>query len=199
MVLTAAPDATAYAEMLRLTGLAREQFEPLYWADRHAYDEGKLTGIAFWQKFIRDAGLTLEARAVAELNRADARYWTTENPRMVRWQADLKRAGIRTGILSNMGDTVHESLLAAFPWVKNFDWCTWSFQLGMAKPEARIYEYTLEKLGARAEETLFLDDREVNIQAAQALGMKALHFSTVEKLKDELKALRWSDTLPLPE
>jgi putative hydrolase of the HAD superfamily len=42
--------------MLRITGLPKDRFEPLYWADRHAYDEGKLTGLAFWQKFMRDAG-----------------------------------------------------------------------------------------------------------------------------------------------
>ncbi len=199
MVLTAEPDAAAYAEMLLITGLTREQFEPLYWADRHAYDEGKLTGVAFWQKLIHDAGLALDARAVTELNRADARYWTTENTRMVRWQAELKLAGIKTAILSNMGDNVLESLLAAFPWVQNFDWCTWSFQLGMAKPDPRIYEYTLAGLGAKAEETLFIDDRGVNVEAARKLGMNALRFTTVENLAHELHASGFSQSIPSPQ
>ena len=48
--------------MLRITGLPVERFESLYWADRPAYDEGKLTGIGFWQKFLRDAGSTWPRR-----------------------------------------------------------------------------------------------------------------------------------------
>jgi len=57
MVLTGPQDPQAHEALLRITGLTLQQFEPLYWADRHAYDEGKLTGIAFWRKFLRDAGL----------------------------------------------------------------------------------------------------------------------------------------------
>jgi putative hydrolase of the HAD superfamily len=198
MVLTSAPDATAYGEMLHITGLSREQFEPLYWADRHAYDEGKLSGITFWKKFVADARLTLPAGSIEELNRLDALHWTTENPRMVAWQAALKRAGIKTAILSNMGDNVHESLLRSFKWVNNFDHCTWSYQLGIAKPDPQIYTYTLEKLGAKAEETLFLDDRQVNIDAAHKLGLVALLFSDVEQLKVDLIRLGWGSSLPLP-
>ena len=59
MVLTGQPDQEAHAAMVRLTGLPVDRFESLYWADRHAYDEGKLTGIMFWQKFVRDAKLSL--------------------------------------------------------------------------------------------------------------------------------------------
>ena len=46
MVLTGQPDQEAHDAMVRITGLPVERFESLYWADRHAYDEGKLTGIA---------------------------------------------------------------------------------------------------------------------------------------------------------
>lgn len=49
MVLTDVPDTKAHDAMVRITGLPVEQFETLYWNDRHAYDEGKLSGIAFWQ------------------------------------------------------------------------------------------------------------------------------------------------------
>jgi putative hydrolase of the HAD superfamily len=86
MVLSGKPNAEALVHMLRITGLPHEQFEPLYWADRHAYDEGKLSGITFWQKFLRDAKLELPEGAVEELNAHDAHYWTTQNLRMVAWQ-----------------------------------------------------------------------------------------------------------------
>ena len=173
MVLTGPQDPAAYAALLRITGLERERFESFYWADRHAYDEGKLTGLEFWRKLLRDAGLELGNEAVEELNRWDVRMWSTVNPPMVAWQQRLKERGVKTAILSNMGDAVLESILREFDWIQNFDVLVWSYQLHVAKPDAAIYLHTLERLGTRPEETLFIDDKLVNIEAAQALGIKA--------------------------
>lgn len=199
MVLTAAPDQEAHDEMVRITGLSADRFESLYWADRHAYDEGKLTGIAFWRKFIHDAKLDhLDEEALHDLYRLDARMWTTHNPAMVAWQLELKQHGIRTGILSNMGDSVLTSILKEFKWLEQFDALVWSFQLNMAKPDPKIYLHALEQLSARPEETLFLDDRRVNVDAAIALGMKSLEFSTIDRLRADLIAHGFDADLPLP-
>lgn len=198
MVLTGLPDQTAHDAMVRITGLAPDRFETLYWADRHAYDEGKLSGIAFWQKLLRDAQLDGSPAKVEELNRLDARMWTTQNPAMIAWQARLKQRGIRTAILSNMGDSVLESIEREFAWIKGFDVLVWSFQLRMAKPDPAIYLHTLEKLGTRPEETLFLDDKRVNIEAATALGMKGIEFTTVDRLRADLIAAGFDAALPLP-
>jgi putative hydrolase of the HAD superfamily len=199
MVLTGQPDAAAHDAMVRITGLSAEQFETLYWVDRHAYDEGKLTGDMFWQKFARDANLPLSAAQIDELNRQDARMWTTQNPAMVDWQRKLKAAGIRTAILSNMGDTVLDNIKREFRWIDNFDVLVWSYQLHMAKPDPAIYHHALKELGTRPEETLFIDDKLVNIQAAQALGMKAVEFTTVEHLRKDLVAAGFDSGLPLPD
>jgi putative hydrolase of the HAD superfamily len=72
MVLTGPPDPEAHATLLRLTGLPLHRFESHYWANRHAYDEGKLTGIAFWQKFLQEAGLSVAPGTAEELSRWDA-------------------------------------------------------------------------------------------------------------------------------
>lgn len=198
MVLTGQPDQEAHDAMVRITGLEADAFEKLYWADRHAYDEGKLTGVTFWQKFARDSGNALTPEQLDELNRLDARMWTTQNPAMVAWQQRLKAHGIRTAILSNMGDSVLESIERAYSWIQNFDVLVWSFQLGMAKPEPAIYLETLKRLGTKPEETLFVDDKRVNIDAARALGMKAIEFTTVERLRQELSAAGLTGNLPLP-
>jgi putative hydrolase of the HAD superfamily len=199
MVLTGLPDATAHDAMVRITGLSAEQFENYYWADRLAYDEGKLSGVTFWEKFARDAGLLLSPAQMDELNRQDARMWTTQDPAMVAWQRKLKAAGIRTAILSNMGDSVLESIKREFRWIDDFDVLVWSFQLHLVKPDPAIYRHTLERLATRAEETLFIDDKRVNVEAAQALGMKAVEFSTVERLRDDLLAAGFDSQLPLPD
>lgn len=185
--------------MVELAGLPVERFESLYWADRHAYDEGKLSGIAFWQKFIRDAGLDPANGSVEQFNRLDARMWTTQNPAMVAWQLRLKTHGIRTAILSNMGDSVLESIQREFKWLEQFDALVWSYQLRIAKPDPQIYLHTLQKLGTRPEQTLFIDDKRVNVDAAIALGMKSIEFSTVERLRDDLVASGLNADIPLPD
>lgn len=198
MVLTGPQDPDAYAVLLRITGLPMERFEQLYWADRHAYDEGKLTGLEFWQKLLREAGISDPGGVVEELNLWDARMWTTQNPVMIEWQMKLKGRGILTAILSNMGDNVLENMKREFDWLARFDVLVWSYQLRMAKPEPAIYQHVLNELGTRAEETLFLDDRPVNVEAARALGMPAIQFSSVAKLREDLVSAGLDGVLGLP-
>jgi putative hydrolase of the HAD superfamily len=199
MVLTGQPDQSAHDAMVRLTGLPAEQFETLYWADRHAYDEGKLDGLTFWQKFSRDSGLNLTSAQIDQINRYDARMWTTQNPAMLAWHRQLKQAGLRTAILSNMGDTVHASIEREFPWIHDFDVLIWSYEHGIAKPAPEIYRLALSKLGTLPEETLFIDDKHINVEAARSLGMKAIEFTTLERLRDELIASGYDRELPFPE
>jgi len=202
MVLTGPQDPGAHATLMQLTGLPLDQFEALYWADRHAYDEGKLTGLEFWRKILRVAGLSAGpagADSLAEeLTLWDARMWTTENPAMLVWQLELKRRGIRTAILSNMGDNVLANMEREFDWLGRFDVLVWSYKLGMAKPEPAIYRHVLTELGVQPDEALFLDDKLVNIEAARALGIRAIQFSSVDKLREDLIAAGLDAELPLP-
>lgn len=198
MVLTGPQDPKTYAELLRITGLSAARFEGFYWADRHAYDEGKLTGFAFWQKIALDAGLDLSKSELEELNLWDARMWTTQNDAMLAWQQQLKKRGFLTAILSNMGDNVLANIEREFDWLSQFDVLVWSYQLLMAKPDPAIYRYVLKQLGTLSDETLFIDDKAVNIDAANALGMTGLLFTTVEQLRADLIAQGLDAVLPLP-
>jgi putative hydrolase of the HAD superfamily len=198
MVLTGTPDKAAHDGMVRITGLTESKFEPLYWADRHAYDEGKLTGPMFWEKFARESGLALTPEQLAELNRQDAKMWTTYDPGMVDWQRRLKERGLKTAILSNMGDSVLENIAREFAWIHDFDVLVWSFQERMAKPEPEIYRRTLERLGTAGEETLFIDDKRVNVEGARALGIRAIEFSSRERLREQIVAEGLDGEIPLP-
>lgn len=198
MVLTGPPDPVARAAILRITGLSEERLEDLYWAGRRAYDQGKLSGPGFWQKLARDAELGLPPGAIEELNEWDARMWTTENSAMVAWQLALKQRGLLTAILSNMCDNVHERMKREIGWLARFDVLVWSYELGVTKPDPAIYRYALERLGVQPHEALFLDDRPANVEAAGAMGMRGLVFSTVEQLRRDLLAQGFDGQLPLP-
>jgi len=198
MVLTYPPDPEAHTQLLRITGLPAEKFDPIYWADRHAFDEGKFTGEAYWRDILHQAGLTLPPSAVDELIHWDARMWMTLNPAMLAWAAALKARGFLTAILSNIGDTTQQAMERELKWLVRFDVLVWSYQLRMAKPDPAIYRYALDKLGTQPAETLFIDDREVNVEAAAALGMKALLFTTVDQLRADLIEQALDKELPLP-
>ena len=198
IVLTGPPDAEAWAAMQRITGLPQERFEPLYWANRHELDAGKLTGILYWQKFLRESGLPPDQAMVEELNYWDGRLWTAQNPAMVAWQQALKQRGLLTAILSNMSDNVLGNIEREFAWIHGFDALVWSFQVGLAKPDPAIYRHTLAVLGTLPEETLFIDDKRPNVEAARALGIQTIEYSSVERLREELIAAGLDGVLPLP-
>ena len=198
MVLSEAPKQDAQAELRRITGLSHQELDSYYWTDRLAYDRGDLSGLAFWQKLVADAGLNLSASQIAELNQHDARMWTTVNAEMLAWHTRLKERGLQTGILSNMGDSVMESILENFAWVADFDVLIWSYQHRMIKPDPKIYHLLLEKLGTAPEETLFLDDKLENIEAARRVGIQGLQFSTVDQLRQDLITSELDAWLPLP-
>lgn len=198
MVLTGQPDASAHEKLLSITGLPLARFESLYWADRPAYDEGKLTGIGYWQKFLREAGLPQDQEKVEELNQWDVRLWTTENPAMIDWQLALKQRGLLTAILSNMGDDVLVSVERKFGWIRRFDLLVWSCQVGVVKPDPAIYRHMLAELKTRPEETLFIDDKLPNVEAARALDIQAIQFSSAERLREDLIAAGFANELPLP-
>jgi putative hydrolase of the HAD superfamily len=198
MVLTGPQDPKAYAELLRITGLTTARLESLYWADRHAYDEGKLTGFAFWQKIAVDAGLDLSNSDLEELSLWDARMWTTQNDAMLAWHQQLKQRGFLTAILSNIGASVLDNMKREFDWLSQFNVLVWSYQLRLAKPDPAIYRHVLKELGTSPEETVFIDDKAVNIDAANAMGMKGVLFTTVEQLRSDLIAQGLDTVLPLP-
>jgi len=198
MVLTGEPDSSANEKLLNITGLPLARFESLYWADRPAYDEGKLTGIGYWQKFLREAGLPADQKKVEELNQWDIRMWTTQNPAMIDWQLAIKQRGLLTAILSNMGEAVLVSVEREFDWIRRFDLLVWSCEVGVVKPHPAIYRHMMAELGTPPEEILFIDDKLPNIEAARALNIQAIQFSTVERLREDLIAAGLAAELPLP-
>jgi putative hydrolase of the HAD superfamily len=124
--------------------------------------------------------------------------WTVQNPAMIAWQKQLKEKGLRTAILSNMGDTVLANIEREFDWLAQFDVLIWSYQHNMAKPDPAIYKLTLDRLGTRPEDTVFIDDKQPNIDAAQALGLVGILFTTVENLREQIIELGLEKDLPLP-
>ena len=65
-----------------------------------------------------------------------------------------------------------------------FDVVVVSCEIGCAKPDPRIYEICLSRLGVAADRALFVDDRTANIEAAAKLGIQTLHFAGDQPVRE---------------
>jgi putative hydrolase of the HAD superfamily len=185
MVLSAPPDPAAWQRMREITGFDEETLQAGYWKFRHAYDRGELTGVAYWHEV---AGKTFTSDQVNQLIDADTDMWTQLNSPMVDWAQRLQRAGIRTGILSNIGDAMTEGLLRKLEWLGGFYHCTWSYALRLAKPELAIYQAAAKCLNTPPQQILFIDDKSENIAAALEAGMQAIQYRDHVSFEQEMEA-----------
>ncbi len=83
-------------------------------------------------------------------------------------------SGLRAIIIGqNFGDVFDEMIISA--------------EVGLVKPDARIYRLALEKLDVQPAESVFVDDMLINVEAARSVGLNAIQFTQHEKTLEELK------------
>jgi putative hydrolase of the HAD superfamily len=189
-------DPAVIAEMARMLRLSEECFRPIYDSFRLDYDRGTLSPKEYWVCIAQAARVELTDEQIAELRRADVAMWSRLNESVLRWAGDLRAAGLKTAILSNMHHDMVQHIRQNGAWTKNFDCAIFSSPLRMAKPDAEIFKYCLNCLQLDAHETLFIDDRERNVRAAEAQGIHAIVAPSTADLRAQLEAMGFS---PLPE
>lgn len=186
-VLSLPPDPAAWRQIRSITGLSEAALERGYWAHRHDYDRGELSGETYWRRIAEDNQTEFTPQQIAALKAADVALWSRLNMPMVEWAHRLQQAGVRTSILSNIGDAMTEGLTARFDWLADFYHCTWSYALKVAKPEAAIYRCAAESLATAPENILFIDDKQENVAAATAAGMQAIQYLGHQQFEREMR------------
>ena len=96
------------------------------------------------------------------------------------------RPRYRTALLSNAWDDLRGVVINEWQIADAFDELIISAEVGVAKPDAGIYELTLERLNVAPSEAVFVDDFRRNIEGAQAVGMYAIHFRDSDQVRTEL-------------
>jgi epoxide hydrolase-like predicted phosphatase len=95
------------------------------------------------------------------------------------------RAGIRTGLLSNSWGNEYPRE----GWDQMFDAIVISGEVGMRKPEPQIFHHALELIGVRPEQAVFVDDLQVNITAAEEVGIVGVHHTSYDETAQRLETL----------
>ena len=113
------------------------------------------------------------------------------NDAMLDLMRDLRARGYRMAILTNNVREWEELWRSKLPVDEIFELVVDSAWVGLRKPDPAIYRLTVERLdGAlRPDECLFVDDNELNVEAARELGMAAVRFTANEQAIPEIRAI----------
>lgn len=186
-VLSLPPLLTAMDHMSETAGMPTVEFERLYWHFRNDYDRGTLDGKGYWTAIGQAAGRSFSEEQAKILREQDIAAWSRLNVPMVRWAQELQKMGVRTAILSNMHQDLLAEMRQRFRWLDGFLHHTFSCEVGCIKPEEAIYDHCVRGLGSAPEETLFIDDRVSNIEAARRFGLRGIVFASAEQTWREIE------------
>jgi putative hydrolase of the HAD superfamily len=150
------------------------------------FDRGQLTETELLGRLEICTGQTRDTvTAIVEAARGCLR----EKPETVKLVRMLRQRGLNLYCLSNMPSPFYEHLRRRHDFWDVFHGVVVSGEIQMMKPEPEIYLHLLERFGLRAQESVFVDDLQVNVDAAKAVGLHAICFQNATQCERELEAL----------
>lgn len=171
------------------------------WETRLGLKAGSLAGLVFDSKLGRKAQLgqasleevwtwvadhlSLSPEELAALKRD---FWAGD--RLDRELCDYiwgLRSRYRTGMLSNNWARDGRAMAQELGIANCFDIFVTSAEVGVMKPDPRIYYVALERLGVSPPQAIFVDDFIENVDAARQLGMQGIHFADPERARGQLE------------
>jgi len=188
-VLCYLPTPADLRRMAELFRIDLSDFLEVYVRSRGPYDQGLLTAEEYWQGFARDAGVRVDATLIETLRSWDTEMWSRINVEMADWVERLKAKGVTMALLSNMPHDMAAHARRNFAWLAHFDHQILSCEVRLIKPDPAIFAHSLQRVGEKPEETLFVDDRDANIEAARAAGMRAIRYESTERLRADLQEM----------
>jgi putative hydrolase of the HAD superfamily len=180
-VLSYAPARQDLAAYARSSGFDETSFFRLYTETRDYYGRSATGYPQHWHRAAEAAGMTVSETAVKQFIEKESDLWTRPNPEVLALAREVKSAGTRIAILSNMTFDLLRLLQTKFNWLGEFDVQIWSCEHGCAKPDETIYRACLDALGCEPARALFFDDRSRNVKGARQVGMEAHLFESAKQ------------------
>ena len=160
----------------------------------------------FERRFFKRLGLSLndkkeKEKIKKELGWTEDKFWdfvnnswegAIANIGLVKLIKELRKQGFKTAILSNTSGLIMRPIIKEYFGVDIddlFDQIIISSEVGFLKPDPKIYELCLKKLGFKAEESIFTDDAEEYLEGARSIRMKSFLFVDNEKLQGNLRKI----------
>jgi putative hydrolase of the HAD superfamily len=164
-------------------GLAEGEDLPLFQLER-----GEISEDEFIERLEDGLESILDHRP--HLHHFRQKFWGALHPNeeMIALMHELKASGLKMAMLTNNVREWEPLWRSMLPVDEIFEEIVDSAFVGCRKPEAQIYEMTLERIGLPAEACLFIDDLQQNVEGAEAAGMSAIHFRDNAQAIAEIRA-----------
>jgi putative hydrolase of the HAD superfamily len=163
-------------------------FWAAYWHHRDALDAGAINANEYWKAIADDLNHSWTEAQRYQLWLMDFRSWLTIHPDVLDILIALKAGATRMALLSNAGrdfaSYYREGVLGDF-----FEQVFVSAELGMVKPGPAIFEALLGALEVSPDHVIFIDNKAVNVDGAQAAGIQGHVFRTATELRAFLQTL----------
>jgi putative hydrolase of the HAD superfamily len=172
--------------ILKILSQDESDFRNVYHSKREDYDNGQLSGEEYRLSILQQYGLDQNDSQVINLIREDAKSWTQINDSMIQFIKESREKLHKLAIISNMTSDILSFMKKHFQWLELFDELIFSCEIGMNKPDTRIYEACLSRIEIPPHECLFVDDSAENVHGAIKSGMKVIHFKSFFQFWQEL-------------
>jgi epoxide hydrolase-like predicted phosphatase len=186
-VLVRTEDRLPRARLAAQLGMTYETLEAAVFDSPTGFNAavGKLSTLDHWRSVL--ASLNLDE---SKLQEVQAGFWGGDklDLELVALLRSL-RGRYRTALLSNAWDDLRQVLADRWRITDAFDEMIISAEVGLAKPDPRIYHLAAQRLQVEPGQAVFVDDMPRNIDAAREQGMHAIRFIDAQQTRNDLMAL----------
>lgn len=140
----------------------------------------------FWAAYVRSKGSQLPPCWLDQLYEAQLKA-VKEIPGMVDIVKNLQKQGFQTALLSNVKEH-HAKVKRQLGYYNYFHPILLSYEIGASKPDPKAFKILLERLNTSSDQLLFIDNKLANVEAAQAMGIDSILFTSTEQLSKDLQA-----------
>lgn len=183
-VLMSSGFSSSADDLVRVLGRSKEEIEQVYVKWEEPFDLGEIGQEQFWTHVLSDLDVSCSWRALNQLVLSNYR----PNERALA----LLRSSSQfqpTHILSNTRRDWFDVLDAAYGITRHADRTFLSCDIGLKKPDVRVYQHVVRALDCPPEHVIMIDDRQENIEAARSVGLNGIVFHTADETAGALRDL----------
>ncbi|MDJ0913283.1 MAG: HAD family phosphatase [Desulfobacterales bacterium] len=174
--------AKIFSDPILQANIRAQVFEHADWLE---LDRGTLSRQAAIRRAVQRTGVSVD-RMTALMDEVPLSL--VPFPEMVNLLMRLKNRGIRLYCLSNMHTASIEHIETANSFMDIFEGAVISCRVHWIKPEREIYQHLLHTFDLKAKETLFIDDSDINLEAARHIGIQTIKFENPAQCQDSFAA-----------
>lgn len=170
-------------KLLQDIGANSEQIQEIFQLYMKRFMRGEISEVEYWNELRTNYGFEIHESISEEFKK-----WSglVANQDILALVDEAKNKGWQTAILSNVIEPTYNVLEAAGFYDK-FDVVIGSCKEGVAKPEIKIYQIALKRLNASPDESVFIDDKQANLDPAQEMGFKVILAENPEQIVRDVK------------